>query len=324
MSQSEGILALPWNEAKGESSMKRFVMGLVAATLAIGLLAGPVLAVATAIYSLTFTAEETLGNEWTTTPMLVGIDNQWYADHGYISWSATETRVKQGDTELPHLVAYDKIAFVPPLISPDSVSEFTYTTGNEPVPMKIVVGTGGYVTTPDNRALDLTVPWSITVNGYLDVDSGGILAEKVDSFSLDNSNYEEVTFNSGGAGAEWWEGQSPYTGQTVESLVTDGTWLYAGVRNEYPDYCWIIKIDPVTMTQVSSWHEDTMNTNISLAYSATTGFLYAAGYDSAHLDGQPIYKIDTAEMTTNNVRYVTEAPEAGYFSALTEAIRLSH
>jgi hypothetical protein len=293
MSQSEGIVELSWNEAKGESPMKRFVTGLVAASVAIGLLAGPVLALA--VYSLTFTAAETLGNEWTTAPMLVGIDNAWYQAHGYISYSGMETRVKQGDTELPHLVSYDKIAFVPPLIATNSVSTFTYTTGNTPRPMAIVTGTGGYLTTPDDRVLDLGNVFTLDVKGYLLTDwVGSDIVRKVDSLRLFISDYGALSFTTGVAATSptWWGDvlATPYP-----LVTTDGTYVYLGTsRNNGASWVRVYKLNAADLSEVGMWETIDYTILTGLTYDDFTGRLFVS---TGNYPGR-VFSISKNTMTT--------------------------
>jgi hypothetical protein len=138
--------------------------------LSIGL---PVFALA--VYTLTFTVTESEGNSYSSLPMVVGIPNSWYATHGYITSTGLDTRVTDGDTSLPHLVADDKLLFVAD-VTDNSSKTLEYTSGNTPLTsMPIITGTGGYVITEDNPALEMSDSITYTYSGWIDTSTSETL-----------------------------------------------------------------------------------------------------------------------------------------------------
>lgn len=128
--------------------------------------------------------------------IVTDVNNQELADLDYISDSALDTRVTYAGSELPHMVAEDKLAFVAPEVNGGIGYDFRYTMGNDPLSsFAIVPGYDGYATISDDAALELGSDFEIEVDGYVDTETGDgkYLLYKPDSFVAYISNDGEIT-----------------------------------------------------------------------------------------------------------------------------------
>lgn len=140
-----------------------------------------VLVVATsalAAYALTITVHETSGNTYQEMAIDTYADIAGQKAVGLITATGLDTRVKDGITELPHMLATDRILFTSD-IAPFSTTVFDYTAGNAPLTsFPTIVGNGGYVTTPDHADLELGSTFDITITGYFDT-SAALIGENI-------------------------------------------------------------------------------------------------------------------------------------------------
>lgn len=87
---------------------------------------------------------------------------------GYISSTGLDTRVKDGSTELKHMLTNDKILFVVPSLAANTTKNLTFSSGNTPLTsFPIIVGEGGYITTTDNAALEPGDRFKLIIALYL-------------------------------------------------------------------------------------------------------------------------------------------------------------
>jgi hypothetical protein len=193
-------------------NMKKLISGIFTALLPILGFGLPVLALAS--YNLTFYVTESSGNSYSNLPMIISIDNTFYATHGYMTSNGLDTQVKDGSTMIPHLVADDKLAFVDD-IDANSSKTLTFSSGNTPASsMPIITGQSGYVTTPYNSALEMT---SDTINYsysfYYDANAtSGTLWNQGNTIGLINNGNGSIT-------AQLNNGESSYTA-TANGVTT--------------------------------------------------------------------------------------------------------
>ena len=124
------------------------------------------------------------------------VGNKKLAELGYISDTGLDTRVTYAGSELKHMVAEDKLAFVAPEVKGGIDYSYNYTMGNEALDsFSIIPGYDGYVTVADDAALELGNNFEIEQKGYVDTSSGSDknLVYKQDAFRSYVSGDEEIT-----------------------------------------------------------------------------------------------------------------------------------
>lgn len=154
--------------------MKRFSRALAIALLLILVTA----TVAMAAYSLQITVNETAGNTYTEFPINTYADVTTQRTAGFISATGLDTRVSEGVTELPHMLASDRILFTAD-IAAFGTSIFDYTAGNAPLSsFPVIIGNDGYITTADAAAIEIGTSFDIAIDGYFDT-SAAMIGENI-------------------------------------------------------------------------------------------------------------------------------------------------
>lgn len=112
------------------------------------------------------------GSALTMASIVDNLDVDGLVDNGYLTSTGLDARVKSGATELPFMLADDKISFASALPG-SSTTEFDFTTGNSALSdFYITVGDGGYVTTTDHANLELgSYPFDFYLDGYFDTET---------------------------------------------------------------------------------------------------------------------------------------------------------
>jgi len=154
-------------------------------------------------YYVTIQVQETNGTGYDYLPIMADVDNDHLADNGYMSLTGLDTRILSGSTELEHMVADDKVLFVPPSTDGNGTSNYKYTLGNSLLSdFPIIVGDGGYITVSDDASLELGNDFEIEISGYMDTDadSNKNLVYKEDAFwtrvsDIDDGIIESVIYD---------------------------------------------------------------------------------------------------------------------------------
>lgn len=175
--------------------MKRIFKSFILAIALIILLTVPVLAAYTSMITVT----ESAGTSYTKLPIMADMNTTGLVTSGFISSTGLDTRVKSGSTELPHMLANDKLLFVSDIDASQS-KQFTFSTSNAPLEsFPIIVGEGGYITTADDADLELHDSFVLEMSVYL--ANTGVVFEKQDCLKLAyNASTEELTLTAGNEG----------------------------------------------------------------------------------------------------------------------------
>ncbi len=209
--------------------MKRILRGILIGGLITVLAAIPVLAAYYAYIDVT----ESLGSSYTNLAMDVSLNCSYLAANGYITANGTDTRVTNSNYNvLPHMLAEDRLLWVGNL-SASSSSRFILYTGQPLIEnFPVIAGYEGYVTIPDDDALEPGNVYAFGVVCYLESDSlviykdgavslevaGGDLVFSVDGgYSLTASGVSlgDVTIMVYCDGAEMW--------MTIDDVEADRT-----------------------------------------------------------------------------------------------------
>jgi hypothetical protein len=143
--------------------MKRFVICLFLTFIAVIALALPSSA---ATINLTIVLTENQGNSYSSYPFSITMDNTQFTSNGL------DVELKDGETDLPAMVASDRTNYVADL-SAHSSKQIQYTTGNTPgTSMPIIVGHAGYITTPDDATLEPGNNFELDISASFDTSAG--------------------------------------------------------------------------------------------------------------------------------------------------------
>jgi hypothetical protein len=152
----------------------------------------PVLAT---IRTWTIQATETTGFDLVSAPFKVTMDIPSFISSGYMASDGLDSQILDGSTQIPHMIATDGIWFVGDINS-HATKNFTLTTGNTPSSsMPIIVGNGGYITTPYNAAIAPTGDWEIDIS--TDTLDSTVTDDKfllyTDKITIKATDYQEIT-----------------------------------------------------------------------------------------------------------------------------------
>lgn len=148
--------------------MKKRIVSLVIAIGTVLLVTIPVSATVFT-YNLNITNS---GSALTNVPVIASIDNTALISQGIMSSTGLDAQVQDVGTALPSLVCGDKTLFVGNV--PHGDKTFTYVTGQTPAAsMPIIVGDGGYVTTPYNVDLEPgSYDFELDISGHINTTAG--------------------------------------------------------------------------------------------------------------------------------------------------------
>lgn len=95
--------------------------------------------------------------------------------HNYISATGLDTRVQEGVTELPHMLATDRMLFAD-TVAANASRNYQFTTGNSALSdFYVITGYGGLITVLDagaGAALELGNDFVVEQSGYIDTSAG--------------------------------------------------------------------------------------------------------------------------------------------------------
>lgn len=172
---------------------RKLLRASIVALILLLVLAIPVLA----SYSATITVTESSGNSYTMLPIIDTMGISSMITSGFISSTGLDTRVKYGNTELPHMLADDKLLFVSD-ITANTSKQFTFSTDNTALAdFPIIVGVGGYVTTPDNADLEPGDNFELEISLNI-ADTSYTVFNKLNALRLDyNATTDVLTLTVG-------------------------------------------------------------------------------------------------------------------------------
>jgi hypothetical protein len=152
-------------------------------------------------YQFTITVTESAGNAYTNLPLLFNYNVTGLVTGHYISATGLDTRVMDGTTVLPHMLASDRIATVAN-VSARTSKGLKFTTGNVALTsFPLIVGVGGYVTTADNAKWEPHDNFSLEVSASVSANTTTIY-KKLDALKAgpDSSPTETLTATGIAAG----------------------------------------------------------------------------------------------------------------------------
>lgn len=123
-------------------------------------------------------------------PVILNSTGQQYINAGYINTDGLNTNMQIGTTSIQYMVANDHLTTVVPQLPAGGKAITTFYTGYSPqqASFPIITGDGGYVTTNDTAALELSNNGTISYKAYIDTTAG---SEK-NLFKKDNAIYGYV------------------------------------------------------------------------------------------------------------------------------------
>lgn len=156
--------------------MKRLLRILVLTLILLLVIAMPILA----YYTSTITLTNSGSTDYPQIGILANLDVTGMVDTHYITTDGFDTRIKDGSTELKHMLADDKVAFVADIPS-NTTKQFTLTTANTALTYyPIIIGSNGYITT--DHGIDFTDAIGFETQTTLDSTSDAILAWQGSNF----------------------------------------------------------------------------------------------------------------------------------------------
>ncbi len=130
----------------------------------VGSLGIPVYAAFSAVLGIV----ETAGVDYPQLSANVTLNVEFLASEGFIDSDGRDTRITRGLTELPHMLASDRMIFNTAL-SGNTAQALSFTTGNSAISnFAVSSGKDGRVTIADNAATELGNDFEILVDGWID------------------------------------------------------------------------------------------------------------------------------------------------------------
>jgi hypothetical protein len=286
---------------------KRFIRSLIIAIIFVLLLAVPVLAAYSAIITIT----ESAGTSYTQLPIINTMNVSNLASSHYIASTGLDTRILDNGTELPHLLADDKVLFVSD-ITANSTKQFDFTTSNSALTsFPIIVGEGGYVTIPDNDTLELGDRFVLTIS--VDLENTGTVFDKLDALRADyNATTQVLTITIGTYAAP--DHVLTATGITKGIHVIKISADYTGISSSvilYPngagDYQNIDGEEPNGMAHWSILRENTGTQFVWYADSETAD-LYAFDSGIFNFDSLTMNMYSAANYPDSNFKFLIKMP----------------
>ncbi|MBA7604396.1 hypothetical protein ES703_11516 [subsurface metagenome] len=209
--------------------MKRRLLWFLSGFLVLILVAIPGIALAASYYISITVTNQSAGSDYDCLPIIKSINNTKLVELGYIDNSGNDTRVTYAGTDLKHMVANDKVAFVAPDVNKGITYNYNYTMGNEPIGFfSIIPGYNGYITVPDNAPMEMGDNFDIELKGWVDTSAGSDknLIHKASAFKLYISSEGAIraTVNPGGTETSVTAAEVP-SGEHRVKVATDDTTL---------------------------------------------------------------------------------------------------
>lgn len=219
----------------------------------------------------------------TQTPMGFLFNTTNLVSGGYITSTGLDVRLKKGATELPLLLASDRIMFADS-ITQGGTNSYTFSTGNTAATsMPIITGVGGYVTIADAAALELGNNFELEASGYIDATVGAdkniLFKDGAIQFYVSGANTLTAvmsgtpgpvsqTMKDLGVGDQFTNGYAPYRNMCVDSngrlyvvyTYDDTTLNY--VRIDYSDN------NGATWANLTSWSGSSLHNSFGNASMA--------------------------------------------------------
>ncbi len=218
--------------------MRKFYKTAILSTVAAILLAVPVLAF---LYQAPFTIIEDAGTDYDMFPALVGANNTFMADNGFMQADALDTRVETlGGSDKPHMVADDfTLGAVP--VEANSQTNLFFTTGETDLTsMNILTGFEGFITTPDSATLEPGDDFRFELTDtYVNTDLGtGSLVSKDPDFVIKVLTPNTIRADVQADTPIWVQVAPQLAELDILSLATFNSRLYGGTALSGKLYEW--------------------------------------------------------------------------------------
>jgi len=123
-------------------------------------------------YYANISVAETEDNSYGMYPFLKSLNVTNLVDNNFILATGLDTRVLEGATELPHMLADDKLLFADDLPASSS-NTYQLTMGNSALSsFDIVLGRGSSIAVVDHATLELGDSFEVEIKGWVDTASG--------------------------------------------------------------------------------------------------------------------------------------------------------
>jgi hypothetical protein len=146
-----------------------------------------------ALASVSYSSDLAVSNNTTTAYPQLGVTSSanvtLLVANGFITSTGLDTRVQNSGSDLPWMMASDRVTFAVP-VPANSTNTYQFVTGQTAATsMQIVPGYGGYVTTNDTAALELSNNGTVSFSGYVDTTVvNSVIAQKVGAFQIATGN----------------------------------------------------------------------------------------------------------------------------------------
>lgn len=185
--------------------MEKNRVKLLTIILAISIIALPLVVLADSWkYYTEITIQDTGGSDRAGIPVIIDtVKGQNLIDASYVNSDATDTRVKEGATEIKYCIASDETLLYTQSLAAEQKRDYRLYMGYSPIidSFAIIVGQDGYITIPDDSSIEFGNQFDLELKGYVDTsESDKNLVYKEDAFRLYISAENKITAAILGAG----------------------------------------------------------------------------------------------------------------------------
>ena len=196
--------------------MKKIRRALILVLATVILTVTPLAATIICEADITVVEDGTAGYDMTS--IIASADVDFLVSDGFITSTGLDTRVVKGGTEVPHMLADDKVLFAD-AVGISTTNLYTFQTGQSALTeYQIILGGDGYITTTDDASLELGDDFIIEYDGYIDttIAADKFIVNKNSAFTLqvlpDLTNqghigeffFDEQDFTGNGSNQDVW------------------------------------------------------------------------------------------------------------------------
>lgn len=149
-------------------------------------------------YYFPITIIDTSGSDRTNLPVLLGFAGQNMVDAGYMNSSGTDTRMRQGSTDIEYMLSTTQVPVYVDSLTANGQKTYNFYTGYSPVQttFDILVGDEGYITVTDDAALELGGNYEVEFEGYVTIDGDELYLFKEDAFAIYSNTSGKILASS--------------------------------------------------------------------------------------------------------------------------------
>lgn len=147
--------------------------------------------------TVTYSSDVSVSNNSTTAYPELGVTSSnnvtLLVSNGFIIASGLDTRVQQSGSNLPWMMATDRVTFVVP-VPANSSNTYQFVTGQAAATsFQIVTGHGGHVTTNDTAVLEPGINFKDEINAYIDTSKADNIMSKGIFYTISGNGSGGVT-----------------------------------------------------------------------------------------------------------------------------------